>query len=115
MTDSAPVDPYSVATFEQFWPHYVRLHRRPETHRWHAVATSSSALLIGLAVAARNPWFLLAAPLTNHFIAQTSHRRFERNRTLPWRNTVWHTRAELRMFRLVLAGRMRAEVERCRH
>jgi hypothetical protein len=76
------------------------------------VARGRDALLIGLAIATRNPWFLIAAPITNHFIAQTSHRKFERNRTLPWRNTLWHTRAELRMFRLVLAGRMSAEVSR---
>ncbi len=52
-------------------------------------------------------------PLVDYAIAQSSHRLFEKNRTLPWKNTVWHTRAELRMFRLTFTGRMSREVARC--
>lgn len=106
------VDPYQVESFEEFWPHYVRLHQRAPTHWLHALATSSSVALIAGAVVRRQPLLLLLAPLTNHLIAQSSHRLFERNQSTPWRSTAWHTRAELRMLRLVLSGRMRDEVRR---
>jgi hypothetical protein len=105
-------DVYSVYAFEDFWPHYVRLHRRPETHALHAVATLSCLGLLGAAVVTRQPALAVVAPLVNFAIAQASHRIFEENVTTPWKNQLWHTRAELRMLRLVLTGRMRAEVER---
>ena len=103
-------DPYGSATFEEFWPHYVRLHTRPETQALHAVATLSCLTLLGAAVLARQPLLALAAPLVDYAIAQASHRLFESNRTTPWRNQLWHTRAELRMLRLVLTRRMDSEV-----
>jgi hypothetical protein len=106
------LDPYAVQSFEDFWPHYVRLHQRSQTHFFHALATSSSAALIAAAVWRRQPLFLVLAPLANHLIAQTSHRLFEQNQSTPWKNTAWHTRAELRMLSLVLTGRMAAEVRR---
>lgn len=106
------LDAYAVTAFEDFWPHYVRLHTRPMTHSFHAVATLSCLGLLGAAVVTGQPLLALAAPLVNFAIAQASHRIFEKNATTPWRNQVWHTRAELRMLGLVLTGRMRAEVER---
>lgn len=105
-------DLYAVGSFEEFWPHYVRLHTRPETHALHAMATLSCLVLLGAAVVLRQPLLALAAPLADYAIAQVSHRRFERNKTTPWKNQIWHTRAELRMLSLVLSGRMRREVAR---
>ena len=108
------MSPYSVTRFEDFWPHYVRLHTRPETHVLHAVATLSCLSLLAAAVVFRTPVLVFAAPIVDFVIAQASHRVFERNVTTPWKNQLWHTRAELRMLRLVLTGRMGAEVRvRC--
>ena len=76
----------------------------------HAVATLSCLALLGAAVITRRPWLAVAAPLVDFAIAQASHRIFETNATTPWKNQLWHTRAELRMLRLVLTGRMAAEV-----
>jgi len=105
-------DPYAVTSFEAFWPHYVRLHQRPETGKWHAVATVASVSLIGAAILQKSLLLLALAPLANHLIAQSSHRLFEKNRSTPWRNPLWHTRAEFRMLRLVVGGRMASEVAR---
>lgn len=105
-------DPYASRSFEEFWPHYVRLHQRSTTQSLHAVATLSCALLLGTAVVTRRPLLALAAPLADHLVAQASHRLFEKNATMPWKNHAWHARAELRMFRLVVTGRMRAETAR---
>ena len=105
-------DVYAVATFEEFWPHYVRLHTRRETHVLHALATLSCLTLLGASVILRQPLLAVAAPLADYAIAQVSHRLFEANKTTPWKNQVWHTRAELRMLRLVLTGRMSREVVR---
>lgn len=114
-TAASTASPYDVATFEEFWPHYVRLHTRRDTQVLHAVATLSCVGLLGAAIVLRNPWLAVAAPLCDYAIAQTSHRLFEANRTTPWKNQLWHTRAELRMLRLVLSGRMTKEVELSAH
>lgn len=105
-------DPYAASSFEEFWPHYVRLHTHPETHALHAVATLCCLTLLGASVALRQPLLAIAAPLVDYAIAQVSHRLFERNATTPWKHQVWHTRAELRMLAMVLTGRMRREVSR---
>ena len=97
-------DPYASETFEEFWPHYAEMHSRRATQIGHAAATLS---FIGLAMAGvflRQPLLFAAAPLADHVIAQISHRLFERNVTRPWRNPLWHARAELRLFRRVIAG-----------
>ena len=106
------MSPYDVATFEDFWPHYVRLHKKPETQWMHALATTSCVALLAAGVALRSPLLVVAAPLADYAIAQLSHRAFEKNATTPWKRQDWHTRAELRMLRLVVTGRMKAEVER---
>jgi hypothetical protein len=112
MTSAAMPDAYAVHAFEDFWPHYVRLHTRPETHALHAVATLSCLGLLGAAAITRQPVLAVMAPLVDFAVAQASHRIFEENVTTPWKNQLWHTRAELRMLRLVLTGRMGAEVVR---
>lgn len=106
----SPVDPYTVESFEAFWPHYVRLHTRRETHWMHALGTSSAMSLVLTGVLLRQPWVLVFAPLVDYAVSQLSRRVFEKNRTLPWKNTLWHARAEWRMFRLTLRGRMQNEV-----
>jgi hypothetical protein len=102
-------DPYAARTFEEFWPHYARMHARPETQALHAVATLSCGALVVLGVVLRRPSLLVLAPIVDYAIAQSSHRVFERNRTQPWKNHAWHARAELRMLRRVLTGTMPAE------
>ena len=99
-------DAYAVRTFEEFWPHYVALHSRPETQAMHAMATLTCGALVIAGVVTANPILVVLAPLADFAIAQTSHRLFERNQTTPWRNVAWHARAELRMLRLVLSGTM---------
>ena len=78
----------------------------------HAAASLAFGALALGGLALRKPLLLALAPLADHAIAQVSHRLYEKNRTSPWKNPAWHARAELRMLRLVLRGRMAAEVQR---
>jgi hypothetical protein len=112
ITSDIEVDPYAVTRFEDFWPHYVRLHSKPETQWFHAAATATSTVLFALAISRKSLFLAAIAPLANHLIAQTSHRLFEKNKSTPWKNQIWHTRAEFKMLGLVLTGKMAAEVAR---
>jgi hypothetical protein len=96
---------YAVRSFEDFWPHYVALHTHRVTQIAHAAATLSCLGLLAAAAVLRQPILAVAGPIVDYAIAQASHRMFERNRTTPWKNQLWHTRAELRMLRLVITGR----------
>ena len=98
-------DPYASRSFEEFWPHYLAMHSKRETQVAHAVATASCAALIAAGLVTRRPVLVALAPLVDHAIAQASHRLFEKNRTMPWKNPLWHARAELRLARRVLTGR----------
>jgi hypothetical protein len=108
MSESA----YAVRRFEQFWPHYVRLHTRRATHLFHAAGSLGCIGFLVAAALTRHPALSLFGPMVDYGLAQASHRLFEKNRTTPWKNQLWHTRAELRMLGLVLSGRMGAEVTR---
>jgi hypothetical protein len=108
------VNPYDAPSFEHFWRWYVRMHSRPATQLMHAAATLTAAALVALGIVWRRPLLIALAPLADYAIAQLAHRLFQRNRTQPWRHPRWHLRAELRMLRLVLTGRIRAETRRPR-
>ena len=88
------------------------MHREPGTQRMHAVATTTALGLIGLGLARRQPLLIALAPIVDYAIAQASHRKIEGNTTKPWRHPLRHARAELRLWRLTLTGRVDAEVER---
>ena len=103
---------YALQSFEEFWPHYVRLHRRRETHLFHAAGSLACLGILAAAMLMGRPALAILGPFVDYGVAQASHRVYERNRTMPWRNPLWHTRAEFRMLRLVLTGRMRSEVAR---
>jgi len=93
---------YEAESFEAFWEQYQREHADPRTRTAHAVATLSAVGLVMAGAASRRPALIALAPLVDYAIAQASHRRFEGNRTQPWRRPTWHVRAELRLLRVTL-------------
>ena len=100
-----------LTTFAEFWPYYVSEHWKPATRALHFAGTA--LVLASLALAAlASVWWLAAAPLFGYAFAWVGHFFVERNRpatfTYPW----WSLRADFRMFRLMLLGRMGPEIER---
>ena len=100
-------------SFEEFWPYYVSQHRNKTCRQLHFLGTS---LAIGcIAIAPVAPPALLAAPVVGYGLAWIGHFAFERNRPATWggvQAAAWSLRGDLRMWRLMLAGAMDAEVER---
>jgi hypothetical protein len=81
------------------------MHSKKETRIMHATATIACASFIALGICKRNPLLIALGPLADYAIAQTSHRLFEKNKTKPWKNPLWHAHTELRLLRLTLIGR----------
>lgn len=105
----APPDP---RTFAEFWPHYLREHRRPATRTLHLAGTGLGLALLAAAVAAGEPWLLAAAVVSGYAFAWIAHAAVEGNRPATFRHPLWSLAADLRMFFLWIAGRLRRELAR---
>ena len=97
---------YDAPDFETFYQRYLAIHASPEVRVAHAIATTSAAVVLGVALATRRPLIAVAAPIVDYAIAQASHRA-DGHRTQPWRRPSWHLRAEVRLFRSTVAEGLR--------
>ncbi|MNX05901.1 hypothetical protein D3C86_355280 [compost metagenome] len=91
--------------FEEFWPYYLEQHRHPVSRACHLAGTTLALLCIGLALTTSPAW-ALAAPLGGYGLAWLGHFAFEHNRPATFRHPLWSLRADFRMFRLMLTGRL---------
>lgn len=97
-------------SFGEFWPHYLREHARPTTRLLHVVGTTL-VVLIGIAALVLRSWWLLAAmPIAGYAFAWASHIAIERNRPATFTHPLWSLRADFRMWRLWLTGRLGREL-----
>ena len=94
---------YEQDNFEAFWLEYEAIHADPTTRRVHAIGTFLCGLMIITGLVTGLWGLLLLGPLIDYGLAQVSHRA-KGQRTQPYRNPVWHVRAELRLFRGTIAG-----------
>lgn len=102
-----------LSSYEEFWPYYVSEHMEPVTRRLHVFGTT--LVLAAMAAALLfDPLWLLAAPVAGYAFAWTGHYFFEHNRPATFTYPLWSLRADFRMFRLMLRGRMGPELARAR-
>ena len=104
--------PKKVESFEEFWPFYVRKHSLPSTRIMHFVGTTASFLVIGAAAALQMWWLLLAAPVAGYGMAWISHFGIEKNKPASFKYPLWSFLADMKLWALMLTGRMGAEVQR---
>jgi hypothetical protein len=98
-------------SFEDFWPFYLREHSRPGTRMLHYAGTSMVVLIAVAALATRTWWLLLFVPVAGYGFAWASHLGVERNRPATFTYPLWSLRADFRMCRLWLTGRLGRELE----
>ncbi len=101
-----------VASFEEFWPHYVGAHRSRGCRALHYVGTSLSLLALLVAVTAGPWWLALLAPLFGYGCAWIGHFIIEKNRPATFDYFWWSLRGDFRMLWYGLTGRMAGEVTR---
>lgn len=99
-------------TFEEFWPHYVKAHRRPATRFLHAISSLMPGVFVVVAIARGSAWWLLGGPVAAYGIAWFSHFFIEHNKPATFDYWWLSLLADYKMFALTITGRMGDEVRR---
>jgi hypothetical protein len=102
-------------SYEDFWPFYLTQHSKPSTRAWHFVGTSFVFIFILLTLYTQNYWLLILAPVTAYALAWISHFFIEGNKPATFGHPVWSLRADFRMYRLILLGKLKQELEKTDH
>jgi hypothetical protein len=100
-------------SFADFWPEYVRAHRKPATRVIHCVATLAGWMVVGAALALHHWWWIAAAVVVAYALAWISHFFVEHNHPATFDHPLWSWWADQRMMFLTVIGRMDNEVQRC--
>jgi hypothetical protein len=103
--------PERLGSYEAFWPFYVAQHSNRTNRRLHFIGTSLGLMALAASLLV-SPLWLLAAPVAGYGCAWVGHFAFEKNRPATFTYPLWSLRGDLRMFRLMLLGKMDAEVQR---
>jgi hypothetical protein len=102
-----------IDSFEEFWPYYVRAHRKPANRALHVVGSLAALGMVAGAVVTARPSLLLLAPVVGYGPAWFGHFVIEGNRPATFGHAAYSLRGDARMLWLSLQGKMAAEVERC--
>ncbi len=100
------------ASFEEFWPDYVRAHTNRTCRQLHFAGLTLAAASIGAGLLFRKRSLLLAAPVFGYGFAWFGHFVFEKNVPLTFTYPLYSLRADWLMWAKMASGTMDAEVER---
>jgi hypothetical protein len=100
-----------LATYEAFWPFYVSQHLDPLNRRLHFAGSTLVIAALVAGVLESSVW-LLGMPAAGYGFAWIGHFLFEKNRPATFTYPLWSLRADFRMYRLTLLGRMGPEIAR---
>jgi hypothetical protein len=95
------------ASFDEFYPFYLREHSSRVSRRLHVIGTSLAIVLLIVAIATRRWSLIWGVPLAGYAFAWVGHFVFEKNKPATFRHPLYSLRGDFRMLRDVLTGRIR--------
>ncbi|HEX7369448.1 MAG TPA: DUF962 domain-containing protein [Rhodanobacteraceae bacterium] len=95
------------ASFREFYPFYLGEHADRRCRRLHFVGSCLVIAFILVAIAMRNPWWLVGAPVSGYGCAWVGHFAFEHNRPATFKYPLYSLMGDWRMFADVLRGRVK--------
>lgn len=97
-------------SFEEFWPFYVREHRKKLTRQLHFIGTTAALGCLATGVLTRQKWLLALAPVAGYGPAWFSHFVIEKNKPATFKYPLWSLAADFVMWGKTIAGTMDDEV-----
>ncbi len=101
-----------IETYEEFWPFYVREHSNKTNRRLHFIGSTGTLALVAMAIAKRDPKYLLAAAVSGYGGAWIGHFVFEKNTPATFKYPLWSFISDWKMYAKILTGAMDEEVAR---
>lgn len=95
------------ASFNEFYPFYLREHSSRVSRRLHVTGTALALLLAVAAVVSREWLWLIGVPVVGYAFAWIGHFFFEKNRPATFQYPLYSLRGDFTMLRDVLTGRLR--------
>jgi hypothetical protein len=102
-----------IKSFEDFWPYYVRAHRKPETRALHSIGTSVGAAVALTGLLTGNKKLVPVAFAIGYGFAWYSHFLIEGNKPATFGHPLYSFAADWVMISKMVRGTMDAEVARC--
>ena len=101
----APADDRRYASFAEFYPYYIHEHSNRTCRRIHIVGSALVLVVLVVAIATLNPWWLLAMPVVGYGFAWVGHFFFEKNKPATFKYPLWSLMGDWRMFFETVSGR----------
>jgi hypothetical protein len=95
------------SNFHEFYPFYLGEHTDRRCRRMHFLGSWLVLASVVAAIATRNAWWLIAAPVCGYAFAWIGHFAFEKNRPATFRHPVYSLMGDWAMFADILRGRIR--------
>ena len=92
--------------FAEFYPFYLSEHRNRVCRRLHCVGSALVLAVVVMAIATRDPLWLLAAPAVGYGFAWVGHFAFEKNRPATFKYPLYSLIGDWAMFRDIITGRI---------
>ena len=96
----------NLATYDEFWRHYLRQHSKPATRVLHYIGTTVAILFL-LDIARGGALSVINAAVAGYAFAWLGHAFVEKNQPATFSHPLWSLFSDFRMYVLFLAGRLR--------
>ena len=99
--------PRRFSTFREFYPFYLSEHRDRNCRRMHFAGSTLALGFIVVAIATRNPWWLVAALVSGYGFAWIGHFAFEKNKPASFKQPLYSFIGDWVMYLNIWAGKIR--------
>jgi len=101
-----------IRDYDDFWPFYLRAHRRPATRACHYAATTLGLIFLCASVRTARVEWAIAGLALGYGLAWFGHFFIERNKPATFGHPLWSFYSDFRMLALALSGRLSPHLEK---